>query len=389
MNIVFFSNPNFFGSQKTPRFMSMPRFTNMLAEGMKKRGHQVMVWAPDATFFGLAKKGPLKKWLGYIDQYVVFPAKVKKRIKTCKPDTLFVFTDQAQGPWVPLVKDKQHVVHCHDFLAQFSALGKIKEQRVSWTGRQYQRFIRKGLEKAKHFISVSNKTHADLMEVLDQRAKSAYVVYNGLDKCYQPEDPLKARTILGTKINVNLSAGYLLHVGGNHWYKNREGVIAIYNAWRSNRTSGLPLLLVGQKPSPSIERAIHDSPFKTDIHIVSNLSDIYVRYAYSGATLFLFPSLAEGFGWPIAEAMASGCPVLTTNTSPMTEVGGDAAFLIPAYESGKESTWAALGAQVVDKVVSMTAEERAVVVQRCIENAKRFDQKAALDKIEDIYYNIA
>jgi len=389
MNIVIFANPPFFGSQPTPPFMSMPRFANMLAEGMKKRGHRVVVWAPRSTFFGLVKKGSVKKWLGYIDQYLVFPILVKRLISTCTPDTLFVFTDQAQGPWVPLVKDKHHVVHCHDFLAQFSALGKVKEQRVGWTGRKYQGFIRSGLRKAKYFISVSNKTHSDLLEVLNQKDKNAYVVYNGLDKCYQPEDPIKARVILSAKIDVALNGGYLLHVGGNQWYKNRRGVVAIYNAWRSTSRSRLPLLLVGQKPSQDLEDEIDGSPFKGDIHVVSNLSDIYVRYAYSGATLFLFPSLAEGFGWPIAEAMASGCPVLTTNASPMTEVGGNAAFLMPVYERTKENTWAALGAQAVEKVVSMTAEERALIVQRSIANAKRFDQKTALDQIEDIYYNIA
>ena len=50
------------------------------------------------------------------------------------------------------------------------------------------------------------------------------------------------------------------------------------------------------------------------------MPDDLVKMAYVGASLFLFPSLAEGFGWPIAEAMASGCPVITTNKRPMTEV---------------------------------------------------------------------
>lgn len=390
MNIVFFSNPDFFGSQKTPQFMSMPRFTNMLAEGMQKRGHKVTVWSPGSTFFGLVKKGPLKKWMGYIDQYIVFPATVRKRIKSCSPDTLFVFTDQAQGPWVPLVSHKNHVMHCHDLLAQFSALGKIKDQPLGWTGKRYQSFIRNGLLKARHFISVSNKTNADLMQVLTDKAGSTHVVYNGLDDIYQPGDAVKSRKLLAEKTGLDLGTGYLMHVGGNQWYKNREGVVELYSAWRSlNPSKKLPLLLIGSQPSASIEEAIQNSPYKNDIHVVSNLSDSYVRHAYSGATLFLFPSLAEGFGWPIAEAMASGCPVLTTNAAPMTEVAGDAAFLIPQRYAVNSATWAHDSALIVDKAVNMTEDQRQETIRKSIENAKRFDHNKALDKIEGIYANIA
>jgi hypothetical protein len=143
LKLVFFTHPSFIGSQ------SMPRYATLLAEGMKRRGHQVELWYPQAGFFRLPSPSLLKKWLGYIDQYIVFPKQVRRRIKKCSPDTLFVFTDHALGPWVPLVSDRPHIIHCHDFLAQRSALGKFIANPVSWTGRQYQAFIRKGYKKGK------------------------------------------------------------------------------------------------------------------------------------------------------------------------------------------------------------------------------------------------
>jgi hypothetical protein len=152
MEIVFFVHAGFFDSQ------SMPRFAMMLEKGMKARGHHVSTWAPEPKFFRLPVPGKLKKWMGYIDQYFVFPLQVKSRIRKEKGNTLYVFTDNALGPWVPLVAKLPHVIHCHDFLAQRSALGEIPENISSWTGKKYQQFIRQGYSKGENFISVSLKT---------------------------------------------------------------------------------------------------------------------------------------------------------------------------------------------------------------------------------------
>src|SRR5690554_2079868 len=100
MNIVFFAHPNFLGQQ------SMPRFARMLAEGMKERGHNVEIWMPKPVLHSLPTPAILKKWMGYIDQYIIFPSQIKKRLDAYPPDTLFVFTDHALGPWIPLVANR-------------------------------------------------------------------------------------------------------------------------------------------------------------------------------------------------------------------------------------------------------------------------------------------
>lgn len=388
MNIIFFSNPNFFGIQKVPAFSSMPRFTNMLAEGMAKRGHSVTIWSPRSRFFNLPLKGFLKKCMGYIDLYVLFPQEVKKHLKECSNDTLYVFTDQAQGPWIPLVKNKKHVVHCHDFIAQLSALGKIEENKTSWTGRTYQSFIRNGCIQAKNFISGSNKTKNDLQLLLPGQPLLSAVVYNGLDELFKPMDTREARELLKNKTDADLSDGYCLNIGANQWYKNRSGLIGIYNAWRALEKAKLPLLLLGTPPDEELSQLIEQSPFKKDIHIISGLNDEFLRYAYAGATVLIFPSFTEGFGWPIAEAMATGCPVITTNEAPMTEVAGNAGFFIPRRTAENEKTWAAEAAGVLQNIVGLSAAERQQVVEASINNAKRFDLQTTLDKIERIYQNI-
>jgi len=382
MKIVFFAHPLFLGSQ------SMPRFVGMLADGMKSRGYEVEVWRPEALFS--AKINSFKKWMGYIDQYVVFPQQVKRRLKDDNGEVLYVVTDHALGPYVPLIADRPHVIHCHDFLAQRSALGEIPENMTSATGRAYQSYIKKGYSKGKNFISVSEKTRKDLGSFLKEVPKRSEMVYNGINTAFQPQEVEASRNLLSEKLDLALNEGYILHVGGNQWYKNRVGVIEIYDAWRAKYGKQLPLLLVGQQPNASLKLKYEASPYKNDIHFLKNITDEEVKMAYSGASAFLFPSIAEGFGWPIAEAMASATVVVTTNAAPMLEVAGDAAFLIGRKPSVKaeQQQWAEGAAEVLDRALSLTAEQREEWINKGRENVARFKLDDALDQIEKIYSSV-
>ena len=367
----------------------MPRFARMLAEGMSARGHQVEIRTPQARFVLLPLPKSSRKWLGYVDQYLVFPSQIRSKLKQDAADTLFVFTDHALGPWVPLVANRPHVIHCHDFLAQRSALGEFPENATGWSGRQYQAYIRRGYSKGNNFISVSQTTRQDLHRFLPTEPTDSEVVYNGLNQDFAPQIASETRVSLSAKLGIKLTDGYLLHVGGNQWYKNRKGIIELYNAWRTMSPDKLPLLLIGQSPSAELLALWHSSPFKEDIHLLSGIEDATVRLAYAGATAFLFPSMAEGFGWPIAEAMATGCPVITTAEAPMTEVGGTAAFYIPRRPpSAAADTWATAGAQVIQQVVELGPSQRQMVVEAGLTNASRFEAATALDCIEAIYQRV-
>jgi glycosyltransferase involved in cell wall biosynthesis len=380
MHIIFFTHPEFLGHQ------SIPRFAKMLAGGMQQRGHTTEIWAPEALFYNFPLSAGFKKWMGYIDQYIVFPAQVRKKLNSCPPDTLFVFTDQALGPWIPLVAKRHHVIHCHDFLAQRSALDEISENPTSATGKKYQAYIRRGYQRGKNFISVSRKTQSDLHRFLGFVPETSEVVYNGLNRAFQAYDYKAARTMVSNEINMDVASGYLLHIGGNQWYKNRVGLIKMYNCWRNTSDAKLPLLMVGSAADATLLDAYNSSPFKDQIHLLEGKSDDFVRYAYNGASVFIFPSLAEGFGWPIAEAMASGCPVITTNDDPMSEVGGDAAFYIPHPDDCIDSlSWAKSSASIIEKVINLNAGDRKHIIDAGIANAERFDTTVALNKIENIY----
>ncbi len=385
MNIVIFSHPNFLGHQ------SMPRFTNMLFEGMLDRGHDVQVWAPKPVCFTLTKIKFLQKWLGYIDQFVLFPIEVKKKLSRSDKDTLFVFSDNALGPWVPLIKGKPHVMHCHDFLAQNSALGKIPQNITGFTGKLYQKMIRNGFRQCHNFISVSKNTKQELDTYLNNPPKISEVVYNGFNRTFLNNTNISLlRTELTEHFKYDLNKGYILHVGGNQWYKNRLGILEIYESWRKLYNNNLPLLLVGEYPDETLVSKKKVSLYSENILFLSDVADSYVNKLYSGASVFLFPSLAEGFGWPIAEAMASGSLVITINEAPMNEVAADAGFYIglKPKESKQLKAWSEASAKVLDHTLNLSESQHKEAVDKGLDNAKRFNQGQALDTIEAIYIKI-
>lgn len=384
MKIVLFAHPSFLEHQ------SMPRYANMLLNGMQERGHEVAVWTAKPRFYKLPLTKSLKKWLGYIDQYLVFPIEVKFKLRNCSNDTLFVFADQALGPWVPLVKNRNHIVHCHDFLALKSALGTIPENPTSFTGKLYQNYIRNGFSKGKCFISISKKTQEDLHRLHRGEIVSSAVCYNGLNRPFQALFPIASRSLLETKLNIGLSGGYIMHIGGNQYYKNRIGVLEIYETWRSKYKGEIPLILIGSEPSVELAFLREKSLFKEDIHFITDLSDDYINNAYSGASCLLFPSLDEGFGWPIIEAMASGCPVITTNKAPMNEVGGVAAYYVDKKptETAHWQQWKEDGAKIVEKVLTLNTFQRNEAIEKSFVQSQKFTAEYSLNAIEAIYKKI-
>lgn len=361
----------------------------MLYVGMQKNGHNVEIWSPKARIVKLAK-GSLKKWFGYIDQFIIFQIEVKLKIKKIPKDTLFVITDHALGPWVPLVNKRNHVIHCHDFLAQDSAKDNIIEHKTGITGKLYQRFIYHGYSQGRNFISVSQKTQKDLHRFLGYEPSVSEVVYNGINKPLAYKNTNQSRQVIGKCLGKDLSQGYILHIGGNSWYKNRFEVVKIYDKWRDVNDIPLPLVLIGQSPSEDLVEARMQSKFSEDIHFVVNLDDKFINDAYSGAIVLLFPSLEEGFGWPIAEAMASGCPVITTRKDPMMEVAGSGGIFIDRFERGMDEyiKWLDGAATVLQNLVQLPELERTKLIEYGLENAKRFDTNHAIQTIESIYIRI-
>ena len=107
------------------------------------------------------------------------------------------------------------------------------------------------------------------------------------------------------------------------------------------------------------------------------------------ARAFIFPSLAEGFGWPIIEAQACGCPVITTDAAPMNEIGGTAATYIQVLKmTADPQAWAQQAATTLENLITMPETQRLALVNQGLANVARFNADGAIEGYLHIYRQV-
>jgi glycosyltransferase involved in cell wall biosynthesis len=333
----------------------------------------------------LASHSSLAKWLGYLDRFVLFPALLWLRALAMPTDSLCVFSDQALGPWIPLFKSRPHIVHCHDLLALEAAMHQQSFHQLGRTGQLFQGWIRHGFRQARCFLSVSQATCAALERQLQRQPLMSAVLYNPLPSHFSPMPQSEVEVAMARDLPALGRQLFLLHIG-RAWYKNRLGLLAVWEQLQILQ-SPVDLVLVGAA-DPAMREWISQRPeLECRIHILDRASDSLLVVLYNQAAALLFPSHAEGFGWPILEALACGCPVVTTDAAPMTEVGGQAASYIPPCPPRlrDQPRWARLAAQQVQAVLQRSPAEKAEAMRQGFSQAHRFQYERWLDQLEAHY----
>lgn len=353
------------GNYAPMRQQSMLRFAELMRRLYVEAGHEVRLLQPTEVLGRLARNvnHGIGKWLGYVDRFVLFRFSLRRALTWA--DVVHI-CDHSNAMTVPWLRGKPHLVTCHDLLAIRGARGGIAEHRVRFTGRLLQRWIVSGLRHAQRVVCVSRQTARELQQAAGIAAAKVSVVPNALNYPYAPMPQAEATLRMRT-IGLSLSQPYVLHVGGNDWYKNRPGVVRIFaELVKRPGYAAHRLVLAGKAWDADLAALVAGSGVAGRTDAVVDADNEMLRALYSRANFLLFPSLAEGFGWPIAEAMACGCPVVTTGRAPMTEVGGEAALYLddPADAAG-------CARRIVD---AMGSRERRVALG--FAQAARFDAAA-------------
>ena len=360
---------------------SMQRFSAMLETELRALGHQVSTLQPRPRFNrrGAAPSG-LAKWLGYIDKFVLFPPLLKRAAR--RADIVHI-CDHSNSFYVRILGARPHIITCHDMLAIRSALGMVPQNPTSATGKVLQKIIVSGLNRAQLVACVSENTRQELLEITDLKAEQTAVAENGFNYPYSPMPAPQAAPILSALLpQLATQAGevkpYIAHVGGNQWYKNRGGVLEIYRALRELMGEQTPALVMAGKTFTAEMNAYVEAHELSGVIRISNLSNEELRALYSRAELFLFPSLAEGFGWPIIEAQACGCRVLTTDAAPMNEVGAASAY----YADPADPTDFA---RSIMQLLEQPSNIRQASVEAGLANVERFDPRARTETYLQLY----
>jgi glycosyltransferase involved in cell wall biosynthesis len=320
------------GNYPNSRQQSMERFAELIRAGVADAGHEVRFMRPP-VWVGRGWQGEtgLGKWIGYVDRFVLYPPYLRRLVHWAD---LIHICDQANAVYLPSLLGKPHLITCHDMLAIRAALSEIPESPTGLTGRIYQRWILNNLKKARAVACVSAQTRSELLRVAGLPEGSVTVVPNGLNYPYRPMPADEARHRIAG-LGLTDARPFFLHVGGNQWYKNRLGVLRIFarlatmTPYQDHR-----LVMAGKDWTPEMRSLVKTLALGDRVVECGEVSNEDLRALYSTAEALLFPSLQEGFGWPIAEAQACGCVVVTTDRPPMNEVGGtEAIYFDPAQET--------------------------------------------------------
>jgi len=213
-----------------------------------------------------------------------------------------------------------------------------------------------------HIIADSKSTKNDLVATYGIQSDLIDVIYPGIYESYTPQSSTEIERV---KTKYNLPDKYILSVGTKEPRKNLPRLV------EACHTLSLPLVLTGKYGwgTPLTTPGVISTGF---------VSDTDLPALYSSAAVFAYPSLYEGFGFPVLEAMACGTPVVTSNVSSLPEVVEDAAVLVDPQSV--ESIMAG---------IATALENRAIYIERGFKQAKLFTWDSTAKKTLEVYEKIA
>jgi glycosyltransferase involved in cell wall biosynthesis len=240
------------------------------------------------------------------------------------------------------------------------------------------------LRAANGIICISQSTRRDLLRFYDVPETKVHVIYNGLD---HSQFHGGAKLDQDWANSVGIRKPYVLHVGVFSERKNIPALLrAVAKLRDEGRFRGYQLVLAG-KGAPgvvgarSIEETIRDFRLQDLVLKVGHVPNEKIAGLYAGAIVLTMPSLYEGFGLPVLEAMATGTPVVASDTSSLPEVAGDAALLVPPED---ESALA----EAIHRLLSDDAL-RAGLRLKGFEQVKKFSWERTAEQTVQIYRTVA
>jgi len=364
------------GNYPLDRQQSMQRFTTMMLQGLTTAGIPAEVAAPTpvlGNFFGTHNF--IGKWLAYIDKFVLFPRQLRMRLAG-RPVILHI-CDHSNAMYGVGVENIPVVVTCHDLIAVRSALGEELHCPVSFTGRLLQRWILRSLRHVDAVVCVSNATRDDAEQIVSLRgpAPRLEMISNGLNYPYHKLE--QSETMARLKNVRGLALPFVLHVGSNLPRKNRDGVLRIFA--RNKDKWDARLVLAGDALDSEQASLAKQLEIADRIIEIRDASDQLLEALYTCAIGLLYPSLSEGFGWPIIEAQACSCPVVCSNIPPMPETAGEAGLF---HDPTDEAGFAA------DILRLNDSAERAPWSEKSLLNAERFSAAKMISRYVDTYRSL-
>lgn len=272
---------------------------------------------------------------------------------------------------IPLFSPVTRVVTIHDLIPLL-----FSRARFSWLARTYYRFMNsQATKKTRKIIVDSKNTKRDLFKFFKVPEGKIEVIYGGVSERFKPVNDVE--TLEAIKRKLNITKKFLLYVGLRKPHKNLVILIKVLKILRGKMNFDIQLVMVGKRDPrfTQVEEAAKELGLEGEVLSLGEVSNEDLVLLYNTAQVFVFPSLYEGFGLPPLEAMACGIPVISSNSSSLFEVLGDAAILLDPNDTNE---WA-------EKIREVLTDEelREKLRRKGLERVKKFSwERAAQDTLK-------
>jgi glycosyltransferase involved in cell wall biosynthesis len=277
----------------------------------------------------------------------------------------------------------------HRVVATIHDLNPLKfaaELEVPYRGRWYQEFCRKlrWAAAADAILTVSQASKTDIVNLLKYPAERVFVAYNGVAEHFFQEPSAEVRQAIQAR--YQLPEHFILYIGGYYAKrKNLDRLLQAYARLRAEMSTPQPVLVLAGISHPAQQAALDH--LLAAYHLTAHTRCLpYIPEAdlpglYRLATLVVYPSLAEGFGLPVAEALACGAVVATAQTSSLPEVGGNACVYFDPYDPQSI-------AEMMQKALT-NSQLRAALHQHGPPQVRQFSWSQTARQVVEVYQRVA
>lgn len=282
----------------------------------------------------------------------------------------------ALTPFLPIgIRAKHIVVTLHD-LIKMNHFDIFYENR--WRGwlksRAIGSLVRRAVATADAVIAVSESTRQAALTHFALPDSKLTVIHHGVDPTFS------SGFLSASHPAIREGRRLIFSLGNTRPYKNARRLIHAFGII-APRHPDVFLIIGGRGDDyPFLIQRSHELGISGRVFFIDQLNDTEVRACFSKALFFAFPSLVEGFGLPLIEAMASGCPVLTSNTSSLPEIAGDAAFLVDPLDI--DSIASGMTRLIEDESL------RQRLIRKGRQRVARFTWQACAEKTLGVYHSL-
>ncbi|MFW6055558.1 MAG: glycosyltransferase family 4 protein [Thermodesulfobacteriota bacterium] len=277
--------------------------------GVQRFVKSVLFYLPELD--RLAPKKPLSGIRAHAWEQAVLPFQVKSRL---------LWSPVPSGP----LAVRKQVVTVHD-LVPLDNPEWLNPAFAAW----YRFLLPRLLRRAEHLIAISGFTRSRLVKRLNLDPEKISIVANGVDKRFNPQ-ARKTTPEAGQRLDLP-GPDYILALGS---LEPRKNLPRLLMAWK-HILPGLPasfwLVIAGGQGQKSVFRAVDFADIPERVYWTGYVPDELLPGLYAGARIFVYPPIYEGFGLPVLEAMACGCPVVCSHGGALPEVAADAAMLVDPF----------------------------------------------------------